>query len=249
MEQPPLDHHYIVQHLGGDKVVRRRGDGAAMSALVPRGAVTIVPAGSAYRWQTDGPIAFTHIYLSVGCIIATASRLQCNVDISLVDRVGLRDPGLEALYTEMTASLSGPQLPPTLYLDSLLECFLLKLLSGYATSKLPLPRGKETIPRFQFVRVIDYIEANLGKTLSLIDLANVAKSSVFHFSRAFRNTAGSTPYQYVLWRRVTRATELLTKTDSPLWEIAAVCGFRDATHLSRTFVRLTGASPKSIRGR
>jgi hypothetical protein len=43
MDQPPLDHHYIAQHLGGPKSVERRKDGAPVSTTVELGGITVVP--------------------------------------------------------------------------------------------------------------------------------------------------------------------------------------------------------------
>jgi AraC family transcriptional regulator len=65
MEQPPLDHHYIVQHLGGAKSVQRRFDGASVSTVVQPGAITIVPVGTEYTWHTRGPIEFAHLYIEM----------------------------------------------------------------------------------------------------------------------------------------------------------------------------------------
>jgi AraC family transcriptional regulator len=63
MKQPPLDHHYLVVHLGGDKRVTRAHGERALSVDVRNRGFTTVEAGSAYSWRTDGPIAFGHVYL------------------------------------------------------------------------------------------------------------------------------------------------------------------------------------------
>lgn len=243
MDQPPLDHHYVVQHLGGAKRVERRLDGAPLSTIVECGALTIVPAGTQFKWHTHGPIEFAHLYISPVLLARTALRFDRANELSLIDRVGCRDPLLESLYKAMLVEIRQPHPATALYLDSLLESFLLKLLIEHTSASLCVPNLRETLPPFRFKRVIDFVEENLGKQLTLADIALVAGGSVFHFCRAFKNAAGVTPYQYVLRRRTERAKLILTTTDLPLAEIASACGFHDTASFSRTFSHLVGTTP------
>jgi AraC family transcriptional regulator len=43
-------------------------------------------------------------------------------------------------------------------------------------------------------RTFDYIESHLEKPMSLEELASVANSSKFHFSRIFQSIDGETPF-------------------------------------------------------
>jgi AraC family transcriptional regulator len=247
MDQPPLDHHYIVQHLGGAKRVERRHDGAPVSAIVEYGALTLVPAGTQFKWHTFGPIEFAHLYISPTMLANTALRFDRVHELSLIERVGCRDPLLESLYRAMLVELRQPRPPHILYLDSLLETFLLKLLIGHTSANLRRPKPRETLPAFRLKRIFDFVETHLGDPLSLADLTLVAGGSVFHFSRAFKNTTGYAPCQYVLQRRLIRAKLLLTTTAWPLANIASACGFHDTIHLSRAFSRLVGTTPVRYR--
>lgn len=249
MESPPLDHHFVVQHLGGAKRVDRRRDGAPVSAIVEDGALTIVPAGTEFKWHTQGPIEFAHLYLSPALLARMAARFDRVNALSLIDRVGHRDPLLEMLYATMLAEIRQPRTASVLYLDSLLESFLLKLLLDHSSASLRGPKPRETLPAFRLRRVIDFVEAHLGEQLTLTDLAQVAGGSVFHFSRAFKNALGDAPYQYVLRRRIEHAKVLLTGGDLPMAEVVAACGFRDAAHFSKTFSRLVGTTPARYRGK
>ena len=101
MLQPPLDHHYVVMHLGGAKHVNRRRDGPRVSAVVDDRSLTFVPAGTAYEWQTDGPIAFAHLYVPPRHL---ETVLEQEFDVggdgaTLIERVGHRDPFLEPCST------------------------------------------------------------------------------------------------------------------------------------------------------
>ena len=56
MEQPPLDQHYIVMHLGGPKRVLRRRDGIPVSTIAECGSLTLVPAAILFAFGTKGLI-------------------------------------------------------------------------------------------------------------------------------------------------------------------------------------------------
>jgi AraC family transcriptional regulator len=100
---------------------------------------------------------------------------------------------------------------------------------------------------FHYARVAEFVDARLATSISLADLAGVVGGSLFHFARAFKNSVGVTPYQFVIRRRIERARTLLAGTDLRIDEVAARCGFNDAMHLSKTFVRLVGRTPSRYR--
>lgn len=96
-------------------------------------------------------------------------------------------------------------------------------------------------------RVQLFVEANLGGPIHLNDLALRAGLSLFHFSRAFKQSAGMTPRAFVEERRVERAKRLLTESALPLADIAGECGFGTQSHLTTTFKRRTGFTPGAYR--
>jgi AraC family transcriptional regulator len=249
MHQPPLNHHYVVQHLGGGKQVDRAHDGPSLSKVVDADSLTIVPAGTEFKWHTRGPIKFAHLYVPPELVTSTAYRIGKGGEASLVDGVGYRDPLLEAIFTSMLTEASKPGPVSRLYMDSMLETFVIRVLIGYSTANIRVPQGRETLPTFQLAKITEYIEANLASNLSLNDLASQVRSSIFHFSRAFRNTAGEPPHRYVVKRRVARAADLLTSTAMTIEEIAVHCGFKDSIQMSRVFSQWVGVTPSRYRRR
>ena len=98
-------------------------------------------------------------------------------------------------------------------------------------------------------RVCEYIDSHLQENIALEVLAEIAQLSVHHFARAFRQTLGIPPHNYIVQRRVEHAQQLLRNTDLPLSEIAIVAGFTDQSHLARHFRTITGVSPSLTRQR
>ena len=97
-------------------------------------------------------------------------------------------------------------------------------------------------------RVIDYIEANISKDLSLIELAEVAHFSPFHFHRIFRAIVGETLNDFIQRIRVEKAaTKLVLNPKKSVTEIAFECGFSGSSAFARSFHETYGMSASDWR--
>jgi AraC-like DNA-binding protein len=82
--------------------------------------------------------------------------------------------------------------------------------------------------------------------LSLDVLARTAKLSRGRFMHVFAESVGIPLRRYLLWRRLQRAT-IGIAVGHALARAAIDAGFTDAAHMSRTFRRMFGMTPSSIR--
>jgi len=96
-------------------------------------------------------------------------------------------------------------------------------------------------------RAKEVIEANLDGEAPLAELARECGLSASHFSRAFRQTTGTSPHRWLLHRRVENAKRLLLERQSSLSEVALTCGFVDQSHFTRVFTKFSGAGPGAWR--
>jgi AraC family transcriptional regulator len=91
--------------------------------------------------------------------------------------------------------------------------------------------------------VTSYIAANLGATIRVSDLARVARLSVGHFFRAFRESFGEPPLAHVARRRIQQSQSLLLSSEAPISQIALECGMHDQSHFTRVFHHFVGVNP------
>jgi AraC family transcriptional regulator len=97
------------------------------------------------------------------------------------------------------------------------------------------------------VRVKEFIDVQIPHEITISDLSAVAGLSRYHFIRAFKDTVGCTPYQYILSERFRRARSLLSRPDLSLGDVARAVGFSDSSHLSRVFRKFAGVTPIAFR--
>jgi transcriptional regulator GlxA family with amidase domain len=95
--------------------------------------------------------------------------------------------------------------------------------------------------------VTSHVETHLDQPIRNEELAALVRLNPSHFGRAFRNSFGEPPHEYVIRRRVERAQGLMLSTDASLSAIALNCGLADQSHLTRLFRRFAGESPRAWR--
>lgn len=91
--------------------------------------------------------------------------------------------------------------------------------------------------------VMDYIQNNLNKSLSLNELAKVANFSPYHFHRIFSSMVGETLNSFIQRLRIERAASMLTANPKKsITEIALDYGFSSSASFARLFKNMYGMS-------
>jgi AraC-like DNA-binding protein len=93
-------------------------------------------------------------------------------------------------------------------------------------------------------KVIRHITANYSRNLPLRELAGIAGYSVGRFGHLFQSYTGTSPVQYVINYRLSKALEMMTHSDRKLADIASEAGFSSAYYFSRLFHKRYQQSPR-----
>lgn len=95
-------------------------------------------------------------------------------------------------------------------------------------------------------RVLEQIDAHLDARLTVDVLAREVGLSPAHFARAFKQTMGRAPHEYLLYLRLERARRLLELPGAVLSDIAQRTGFADQAHFTRLFKRAYDITPGAL---
>ena len=138
--------------------------------------------------------------------------------------------------------LSGPGDPAIS--AALIRSFVVALGKRHGAPAPPIPTGGSIVDH-QLKALLVWIERNLGRALTVEAMAQRVGLSAAHFSREFKRAMGSTPWAYVMERRLQLAHERL-RQGSAVATVAHDCGFADQSHLSRAIRGRYGVSPTEI---
>jgi AraC-like DNA-binding protein len=123
-----------------------------------------------------------------------------------------------------------------------LEVLLLKL-ADLTTRTARRSRAAEEL----FLRCKAMMDARLEQAVTLKEIAAAAGVKPASVCRLFRRFHGTSPYQYLLRRKMMLAAELLVESGELVKETARRVGFADPYHFSRCFKAVHGASPSHLR--
>ena len=126
---------------------------------------------------------------------------------------------------------------------SLIVCYL-SVICDVITRAAPLPAAPGTGSVIQ--QVLTYINEHYTQPISIEELARRFCVSVSYLSHEFNRYTRRSVYDYVLYRRIMLAREMIT-TPASLNAIAYDCGFNDYSNFLRSFNRIVGMSPKEYR--
>jgi AraC family transcriptional regulator len=224
-------------------------DGKTYSGLYGKGDLCITPAEAPFfaRWDSDDRLLQIRIPSRFIEQVATEALEISPNGLELVPASRTRDPQIEAIAMMLLSEMKQENIGSRLYIESLVNVLSVHLLRQYTAAKPYLPLYKGGLPQHQLRQVLDYINDHLDGDIKLANLAALLGMSQFHFSYLFKQSIGTSPYQYLLQQRVERAKQLLRQTERSIMDIALECGFSSHSHLSKQFRQLTGIPPKAYR--
>ena len=146
-------------------------------------------------------------------------------------------PLFDTIFAEWDRGTVAAQIETGLTLHRMLALMAARLLAGDASRS----------NRALIEQATGYIRAHYAETLSLDALLAQTPVSKSWFLRLFRQYTGTTPYNFLLSTRITRAKELLVLTDFAVSEVAHQVGFGDESNFSTRFTAMVGQSPQQYR--
>ena len=113
--------------------------------------------------------------------------------------------------------------------------------------KKPELRPESTVLNQRVQIVIDFMDANLQRKISLSDMARAANLSPSHLSHLFKTQTGLSPGEYLRRLRMKKARHLLATSLLSVKEIMALAGYNNKSHFLRHFKRSFGLAPSEYR--
>ncbi len=107
----------------------------------------------------------------------------------------------------------------------------------------PRPRHLDAVA---LKRARQYLDEQKTRVVRSSELGAVTGLTRYGLARQFRVTCGTSPYRYLLMRRLDFTREQLAQNRSPV-EVALEAGFADQAHFTRIFKATFGITPARYR--
>lgn len=160
------------------------------------------------------------------------------------------DPFLFHLAQQFVALKNLQDDVSTLQKDSLFRALALHLFANYCEGPaLPLPTHSHQLSATRARQLQDHIDSELRRRFSVGELALLAGCDPREFHTIFRNTFGNSPAQYIIDRRLERASQLIRSTTLDITSIALDTGFSSQSHLTTALRKRRGVTPYQLRKR
>ncbi len=124
-------------------------------------------------------------------------------------------------------------------------CYLLPLLGDLAAGMETVRSTPAVADKDRSAPIIKYINANLTEELSLDILSERFYISKAHLNRIFKQSTGTTAWEYITIKRLFVAKEMIDSGKQP-GDVYQKCGFRDYTTFFRSYKQHFHASPSEL---
>jgi len=243
----------LVLNLGRPLFVNAQFDKRKFAGEVRAGEVAIIPADSSWVCRSQSSHFSTMMLLYLRPLFVRSAVTKFNLaynEIALTPQIGFRNKHIRHVAMSLLQALSEANVVGRLYADSLAIGLAMQLVRRYSSLQ-DVHIGHGGMAPHKLRKAIGIIDRHLAEEqegrVALRVVAKQVGMSYFHFSRAFKQSMGMNPTNYISERRIERAKELLNETELPISEIALRSGFSSQSHFTSSFRRVAGSTPKDFR--
>ena len=156
---------------------------------------------------------------------------------------GSNDSVMHGLANALLDGIERPSECSALFIDHIGLAFHAHATEVYGHSAVRRFTASGGLAPWQVRRTVDFMVGHLDGDPTIAELAKECRLSAGYFARAFRQSTGLSPHQFLMRKRIERSQELLLCGELDLADIAMICGFMDQSHFTRVFGKFEGHSP------
>ncbi len=105
---------------------------------------------------------------------------------------------------------------------------------------------QDRVERIRLKPVLDFVETSIDDRIAVEDACKLANMSYYYFVKFFKKIMGLSFTEYVNFRKIKRAEQLLLTRDMSVTEVGDQIGMANMAHFYKMFKRFNGCSPKEF---
>jgi AraC-type DNA-binding domain-containing proteins len=146
---------------------------------------------------------------------------------------------IRQLHREAVDKLGGYELAVNMLIKKLLLILIRNDTRG-------LLADQDRIERIRLKPVLDFVEANIDGRIAVEEVCGLANMSYYYFVKFFKKIMGQSFTEYVNFRKIKRAEQVLLTRDVSVSEVGDLIGMANMAHFYKMFKRFNGCSPKEF---
>jgi AraC family transcriptional regulator len=246
-EENEIDSHFAILWGGEPTIAEREYRKGRFQRVIKRpGSLSL---GSAGRLPAVRPLTaydVTVVAIDTSFAQTVVDGFEDSSAYRLHEQLGIQDKALRRLIGLLALEAKSGGESGSLYQQSLEQAFVARFLfagRSEGTSRTIV----SPLPGNSLRRLLDRIESEYERNLTLDELADEVGYSRSHFQKMFRQATGKSVFAYLRDIRLEKARAALLETDEGIAEIANAVGFSSHAHLTKLFVGKFGIAPSRYR--
>jgi AraC family transcriptional regulator len=214
---------------------------------IPSRGATLFDLSDLPMVEVEGRYDMMRVYLPRQRMISVAKSMSRRSEVRLrLPKPGFDDYIITNLLNIINFAFDNPKQTSQLLVDEVSILLMSHLIHNYSDVS-PGERSRGGLASWQERIAKEILFARIRNPPTADELGQACGVSARHFIRAFLQSTGLTPHQWLMQERALNAKNLLEHSDRTLAEISAMCGYANPSHFCRAFQRCFGQSPSTAR--
>ncbi|MBQ4145976.1 MAG: helix-turn-helix transcriptional regulator [Clostridia bacterium] len=220
--------------------------------LIEEGETIIIGSGVLHSLELSDDVRFKYIQVNIDKYLYDLS----NVKFHMLDKF-IQQNQMSRFYLEkekgelyhLFESIEREANKKDAYYDIYLKSYIYQLIALMYRKELLYDR--DTFSQLDDIEeifpVIEYIDKNFDKELSLKNLAGIINCDEYRLCRLFKKILKTSVVNYINFTRISHAQNMLLDSNKTITEIALSCGFSSVQYFNRVFKKRMKCSPKTFK--
>jgi AraC family transcriptional regulator len=213
-------------------LIKRRLAGKLREENTQIGDIQVNPAYSPHGTSWESPISFSLLMLRSSELARAIFDYADPDGVEILPHFSQSDLLIYGVGHSLKNLIEHGISVSKIYLESVRSTVMYHVLENYSNRKIVDINTQGGLPQKSLNKIIDYIHDHYQEDIGLTEIANLSGFSTRYFSELFKISTGHSPFDYLLNFRLSKASQLLSNTKLPIFDIALRTGFSSSNNFS-----------------